>query len=83
MITYKKFLKQITDLILKTSENIGEKIDNVCRDIENDNRDLDDVLTNTIYNDKRKYPDDKLRQLISHFNSPRLRNEGSKVLEHI
>jgi type I restriction enzyme M protein len=25
-------------------------------------------------NDKRKYPDDKLRKLISHFNSPRLRN---------
>lgn len=69
MITYKKILKQIADLVLKTSEN--------------DNCDLDDVLTNTIYNDKRKYPDDKLRQLISHFNSPRLRNEGSKVLEHI
>jgi hypothetical protein len=33
------------------------------------------VLTNTKYNDKRKYPDDKLRALISHFNSPRLRNE--------
>ena len=35
---------------------------------------LDGVLTNTKYNDKRKYPDDKLRKLISHFNSPRLRN---------
>ena len=33
------------------------------------------VLTNTKYNDKRKYLDDKLRKLISHFNSPRLRNE--------
>ena len=36
---------------------------------------LDGVLTSTKYNDKRKYPDDKLRTLISHFNSPRLRNE--------
>jgi hypothetical protein len=36
---------------------------------------LEGVLTNTKYNDKRKYPDDKLRALISHFNFPRLRNE--------
>ena len=57
------------------SENIGEKIDSVCRIIERENPDLDGVLTNTKYNDKRKYPDDKLRALISHFNSPRLRNE--------
>lgn len=62
-------------VLTKTSENIGEKIDKVCSDIERDNPDLDGVLTNTNYNDKRKYPDDKLRQLISHFNSPRLRNE--------
>jgi type I restriction enzyme M protein len=57
-----------------TSENIGEQIDHVCRIIERENPDLDGVLTNTKYNDKRKYPDDKLRKLISHFNSPRLRN---------
>jgi type I restriction enzyme M protein len=57
------------------SENIGEKIDDVSRIIERENPDLDGVLTNTKYNDKRKYPDDKLRALISHFNSPRLRNE--------
>jgi type I restriction enzyme M protein len=56
------------------SENIGEKIDHVCRIIERENPDLDGVLTNTKYNDKRKYPDDKLRTLISHFNSPTLRN---------
>jgi type I restriction enzyme M protein len=55
-------------------ENIGEIIDHVCRIIERENPDLDGVLTNTKYNDKRKYPDDKLRKLISHFNSPRLRN---------
>ena len=56
------------------SENIGEKIDHVCRIVERENPDLDGVLTNTKYNDKRKYPDDKLRKLISHFHSPRLRN---------
>ena len=57
-----------------TSENIGEQIDHVCRIIERENPDLDGVLTNTKYNDKRKYPENKLRKLISHFNSPRLRN---------
>jgi type I restriction enzyme M protein len=61
-------------ILATTSENIGEQIDHVCRIIERENPDLDGVLTNTKYNDKRKYPDDKLRKLISHFNSPRLRN---------
>jgi type I restriction enzyme M protein len=61
-------------ILSQASENIGEKIDQVCRIIERENPDLDGVLTNTTYNDKRKYPDDRLRKLISHFNSPRLRN---------
>lgn len=61
-------------VLSRASENIGQLIDDVCRIIERENRDLDGVLTNTKYNDKRKYPDDKLRKLISHFNSPRLRN---------
>jgi type I restriction enzyme M protein len=61
-------------VLSKTSENIGEKIDQVCRIIERENPDLDGILTNTTYNDKKKYPDDRLRKLISHFNSPRLRN---------
>lgn len=61
-------------VLSKASENIGEKIDRVCRIIERENSDLDGVLTNTKYNDKKKYPDDRLRKLISHFNSPRLGN---------
>lgn len=61
-------------ILSSASENIGEKIDRVCRIVERENPDLDGVLTNTKYNDKKKYPDDKLRKLISHFNSPRLRN---------
>ncbi len=62
-------------VLSSTAENIGEKIDHVCRLIERENPDLEGVLTNTRYNDKKKYPDDKLRDLISHFNHPRLRNE--------
>jgi hypothetical protein len=61
-------------VLYSASENIGGIIDHVCRIKEEKNPDLDGVLTNTKYNDKRKYPDDKLRKLISHFNSPRLRN---------
>ncbi|MBI5378482.1 MAG: type I restriction-modification system subunit M [Thaumarchaeota archaeon] len=56
------------------AKNIGEEIDAVCKIIEKENPSLDGVLTNTKYNDKRKYPDDKLKSLISHFNQPRLRN---------
>lgn len=62
-------------MLASAAENIGGEIDVVCRIIERENPGLDGVLTNTKYNDKRKYPDDKLRKLISHFNSPRLRNE--------
>ena len=63
------------DSVLSTAaENIGEKTDHVWRIIERENPDLDGVLTHTKYNDKRKHPDDKLRKLISFFNSPRLRN---------
>ena len=62
-------------VLSSAAENIGEKIDDICRIIERENPKLEGVLTNTKYNDKRKYPDDKLRALVSHFNSPRLRNE--------
>lgn len=52
-------------VLASAAENIGEKIDQVCLIIEKENPDLKGVLTNTKYNDKRKYPDDKLLELIS------------------
>ena len=62
--------------ILSTFENIGEKIDDVCSAIEHqDPENLEGVLTNTSYNDKNKYPDDVLLELVAHFNEKRLRNE--------
>lgn len=61
--------------LLATRSKIGEKIDKMCRIIEeNSHEHLDGVLTYTKYSDPRKYPDDILAQLISHFNSQRLRN---------
>jgi type I restriction-modification system DNA methylase subunit len=62
-------------ILSSAAENIGEKIDGVCRIIERENKDFEGILTNTKYNDKRKYPNDKITALISHFNFPRLRNE--------
>ena len=50
----------------------------MCRIIERENPDLDGVLTNTKYNDKRKFPDDKLRKLISHFNVGLLLPNGDR-----
>jgi len=61
-------------VLSNASENIGEVIDKVCREIEETNHQLEGVLTNTKYNDKKKYPDDRLRALVAHFNEPRLRN---------
>ena len=53
---------------------VGEAIDKICKLIEEKNPKLEGVLTNTKYSDPRKYPDNELAELISHFNSPRLRN---------
>jgi len=62
------------DELSKVRSKVGEKIDEICRAIEKANPKLDGVLTNTKYSDPRKYPDDKLALLVSHFNQPRLRN---------
>ena len=56
--------------------NLGEIIDNVCRDIEKEVLILEGVLTNTKYNDKKKSPDDKLHKLIAHFNGLSLKNKN-------
>jgi len=56
--------------------NLGEIIDNVCRKLEKEVPKLEGVLTNTKYNDKKKYPDDKLRKLIAHFNELSLKNQN-------
>jgi type I restriction enzyme M protein len=61
-------------VLSKVRSRVGEKMDEICRIIEKKNPKLDGVLTNTKYADPRKYPDDVLAKLISHYNSPRLRN---------
>ena len=63
-------------ILADASSNIGETMDNVCREIEEAVPKLRDVLSYLKYNDKKKYPDNKLRQLIAHFNELSLRNEN-------
>src|SRR3989304_9248053 len=60
--------------IANTRKSVGQVIDHACKLIEDKNPKLEGVLTNTKYNDPKKYPDDLLANLISHFNQPRLRN---------
>ena len=62
------------DAISSVRSRVGEKIDEICKLIEKENENLEGVLTATKYSDPRKYPDDNLANLISHFNSPRLQN---------
>lgn len=58
-------------------EKLGEIINSMCSAIEAANKKtLEGALTNTKYNDKRKYPDDKLKQLVIHFNEPTLNSEN-------
>ncbi len=64
------------NVLSDASSNLGEITDNVCRDIEKEVPKLEGVLTNTKYNDKKKYPDDKLRKLIAHFNELSLKNQN-------
>ena len=63
-------------VLADASSNIGETMDTVCREIEEAVPKLRDVLSYLKYNDKKKYPDNKLRQLIAHFNELSLRNEN-------
>jgi len=62
--------------ITSTKSNYGAKLNEMCRALEDANKPLENVLTNTKYNDKRQYPDDKLRELIFHFNEPPLGNQN-------
>jgi type I restriction enzyme M protein len=55
-----------------------ERINKICRIIEDHNPPLDGVLTSSILDDPKKYPDNKMWQLVTHFNFPPL---GNKNLE--
>jgi len=62
--------------LTSTRSNFGAKLNEMCKEIEDHNEPLVGVLTYTKYNDKQKYPDTKLRDLIFHFNEPPLGNSN-------
>ncbi len=62
--------------LTSTNSNYGAKLNEMCRALEDTNKPLENVLTNTKYNDKKQYPDNKLRELIFHFNEPPLGNNN-------
>jgi len=64
--------------LIEKFENVGQRIDEICTATEHhylNAQRLEGILTNTTYNDKKKFPDDVLLNLVSHFNEYRLRNE--------
>jgi type I restriction enzyme M protein len=78
--------KKIND----ADNNIGEIINKVSEVIENKNPSLKGVFTNTDYNDKNKFPDDTLLELVEHFSkhnlsTPNLENEDifGQAYEHL
>lgn len=55
--------------------NIGEELNKATEAIEEHNTSLEGVLVTIDFNIKNKLSDKKLRDLLSHFNKHRLRNE--------
>ncbi|MBF2754673.1 MAG: type I restriction-modification system subunit M [Gammaproteobacteria bacterium AqS3] len=55
--------------------DIGAELNKANEAIEERNPNLDEVLTQTDFNNKNKLPDPKLRDFLSHFSKYRLRNE--------
>ena len=55
--------------------DIGAELNKATEAIEEHNSSLERVLVATDFNDKERLPDKKLRDLLSHFSTFRLRNE--------
>ena len=63
--------------VRKIQPGMGSKINKVCRAIEEENSPkLDDVLTNTKFDNRQKFPDDTLELVVSHFDSKNLGNNN-------
>jgi len=56
--------------------NIGEAINKVSEIIEHENPSLEGIFSNTDYNDKKKFPDDTLLEMVEHFNEHDLSNSN-------
>jgi type I restriction enzyme M protein len=66
------------DKIKDAHRNVGDELNKALFALEQENRTLDGVLAHIDFNrkvGKTKIPDQKLRDLINHFNTYRLRND--------
>jgi len=54
----------VQPVLLRTAENNGEKIDHLCRINQREHSDLDSVLTDSKYSDKRKSTPDRFNKVF-------------------
>ncbi len=67
---------KIVDGLMSKSKNIGSALIDVCKTIEASKDILEDTMSYREFNDKKKYPDDALRELIHKFDNIKLSNDS-------
>jgi type I restriction enzyme M protein len=67
---------EIIDGLMSKSKNVGSALIDVCKSIESSKEILEDTMSYKEFNDKKKYPDDALRELIHNFDKIKLSNDS-------
>jgi type I restriction enzyme M protein len=67
---------EITGGLMGESKNIGSALIKVCKAIENSKEILEDTMSYSEFNKKKKYPDSSLRDLIHSFDNIKLSNDS-------
>ncbi len=67
---------EITGGLMSKSKDIGTALINVCKAIENSKPILEDTMSYSEFNKKKKYPDSALRELIHNFDNIKLSNDS-------
>ncbi len=62
--------------LMGESKNIGTALIKVCKAIENSKEILEETMSYSEFNKKKKYPDDALRELIHNFDNIKLSNDS-------
>lgn len=62
--------------LMGESKNIGTALIKVCKAIENSKEILEETMSYSEFNKKKKYPDDALRELIHNFDNINLSNDS-------
>jgi type I restriction enzyme M protein len=66
----------VTGGLMSESKNVGAALIKVCQAIENSKEILADTMNYSEFNNKKKYPDDTLRDLIHDFDNINLSNDS-------